>query len=168
MTLTMTGFRPLREFMSLRDAMDRLFEDSYVNSGSWHSLTGNGSRYLPIDLYETPEAFVLRAHVPGVSADGLDVNYQQGILTLRAVTPEPELQDGWRWYVREIGVGEVTRQISLPRAIDVDQATAQFENGVLTLTLPKSAEAKPRRIAIQNGGTSYEGQPAQIESGSDQ
>jgi HSP20 family protein len=150
MTL-MTGFRPLREFMTLRDAVDRLFEDSFASPGSLYSLTGNG-RYLPIDVYETPEEIVVRAHVPGVTPDKLDVSYQQGVLTLRATTPAIDNQDGWRWYVHEIGAGEVTRQITLPRTIDVDQATAAFENGVLTLTLPKSATAKPRRISINGEG----------------
>jgi HSP20 family protein len=164
----MTGFRPLREFTTLRDAMDRLFEDSFVNPGSWYNLSGNGSRYMPIDLYETPDEFVLRAHVPGVSPDGLEVNYQQGVLTLRATTKAPEVQESWRWYAREIGAGEVTRQITLPREIDVDHARASFENGVLTLTLPKSPEAKPRRIQIGIGGGAEHGEPHQIESGSQQ
>jgi HSP20 family protein len=115
-----------------------------------YSLTGGGS-YLPIDVYETQDDLVVRAHVPGVTPDELEVNYQQGVLTLRATTKPVEAKDGWRWYVRELGAGEVTRQITLPREIDVDHATASFENGVLTLTLPKSAAAKPRRIAIANG-----------------
>ena len=164
MTL-MTGFRPLREFTTLRDAMDRLFEDSFVNPGNLYSLAGNaGSRYLPIDVYETPDEFVVRAHVPGVTPDGLEVNYQQGVLTLRATTEQPKVEDSWRWYVREIGAGEVTRQITLPREIDVDHATANFENGVLTLKLPKSAAAKPRKITIGAGSESSNGH-AQIESG---
>jgi len=148
----MTGFRPLRDFMTLRDAVDRLFDDNFANSGNWYSLAGSG-RYLPIDVYETQDEIVVRAHVPGVSPDELEVNYQQGVLTLRATMKGVESQDGWRWYVREIGAGEVTRQITLPRGIDVDQASANFENGVLTLTLPKSATAKPRRITIGNGGS---------------
>jgi len=147
----MTGFRPLRDFMTLRDAVYRLFDDNFVNPGSWYSLTGSGGRYLPIDVYETKDEIVVRAHVPGVSPDELEVNCQQGVLTLRATTKQPEGQEGARWYVRELGGGEVTRQITLPRDIDVDQATANFENGVLTLTLPKSASAKPRRITIGNG-----------------
>jgi len=144
----MTGFRPLRDFMTLRAAVDRLFEDGYANSGGgYYSLTG-GSRYLPIDVYETPDEIVVRAHVPGVTSDNLEINFYQGVLTLRAVNPTVETKDGWRWYVHELGGGEVTRQIALPRDIDVDHATADFDNGVLTLTLPKSASAKPRRIAI--------------------
>jgi HSP20 family protein len=165
MAVTMTGFRPLREAMTLRDAMDRLFQDSFVNPGSWYSIAGNGSRYLPIDLYETPDAFVLRAYVPGVTPDGLEVSYQQGVLTLRATTQAPEVQEGWRWYAHELGAGEVTRQITLPREIDVDHAQAGFENGVLTLTLPKSADAKPRRIEIGAGNGQFQSQAHQIESG---
>jgi HSP20 family protein len=161
----MTGFRPLREFTTLRDAMDRLFEDSFVNPGSLYSVAGNGgSRYLPIDLYETPDDFIVRAHVPGVTPEGLDVSYQQGVLTLRATSKAAETQESWRWYVREIGAGEVTRQISLPREIDVDRAAASFENGVLTLTLPKSATAKPRKIEIGASQNGHQQISAQSES----
>jgi HSP20 family protein len=149
MTL-MTGFRPLREFMTLRDAVDRLFDDSFASSGGWYNLTGSG-RFLPVDVFETPDEIVVRAQVPGVTPDNLEISYQLGILTLRATTPEQPNNDGWRWYVREIGAGEVARQITLPREIDVDNATARFENGVLVLTLPKSPSAKPRRIEINAG-----------------
>jgi len=148
------SYRPLREFMTLRDAMDRFLEDSVGGPGGFYSLTG-GSRYLPIDVYETPDEIVVRAHVPGVTQDQLEVSYQQGVLTLRATTPATESQDGWRWHVRELGAGEVTRQIALPREIDVDAARASFENGVLTLALPKSANAKPRKIAIGNGANGH-------------
>jgi HSP20 family protein len=165
MTLT-TGFRPLRDFMTLRDAVDRLFDDSFVNPGNWYSVAGSGgSRYLPIDVYETPDELVVRAYVPGVSPDELEVNYQQGVLSLRATTEAPETQDGWRWYLHEIPSGEVTRQISLPREIDVDQAKANFENGVLTLTMPKSAGSKPKKISIGTGARTGNGQ-GQLGSGS--
>lgn len=148
--MTMTGFRPLRDFMTLRDAMDRLFEDSFVSPGRWFNITsnGNGNGYLPLDIYETPEEIVLRAYVPGVTPDNLDVNYQQGVLTLRAKTVAPEVGENARWYLRELGAGEVIRQVTLPREIDVDHARASFEHGVLTLQLPKTPEAKPKQIKI--------------------
>ena len=158
--MTMNGFRPLREFMTLRDAMDRLFEDSFVTPGRWFNITanngnGNGSGYLPLDIYETPDELVLRAYVPGVTPDNLDVNYQQGVLTLRAKTVAPDVDENVRWYVHELGAGEVIRQVSLPRDVDVDHAQAAFEHGVLTLHLPKTAEAKPKQIKI---GTSAQQQ----------
>jgi HSP20 family protein len=151
MNVTMTGLRPLRDFMTLRDAMDRLFEDSFVSPGRWFNLTGSGGTgYLPLDIYETPDDIVVRAYVPGVTPQNLDVNYQKGVLTLRATSAAPETQENWRWYVHEITPGEVIRQVTLPGEIDVDHATANFEHGVLTLQLPKTAEAKPKQIKIAN------------------
>ena len=127
--MTINGFRPLREFMTLRDAMDRLFEDSFVTPGQWFNLTSNGNGtgtgYLPLDIYETPEEIVVRAYVPGVTPDNLDVNYQQGVLTLRANTVKPEVGENVRWYLRELGAGDVIRQVTLPREIDVDHARAR-------------------------------------------
>lgn len=158
MTLTMTGFRPLRDFMTLRDAMDRFFDDSFLSSGRLFNLTGAGGGYLPLDVYETPDEIVVRAHVPGVTPENLEINYQQGVLTLHAKSTAPEVQESWRWYVNEISAGEVVRQISLPRHIDVDRASASFEHGVLTLQLPKTAEAKPKQIPISNA-------PQQIGAG---
>jgi HSP20 family protein len=133
--------------------MDRLFEDSFVTPGRWFNLTGNGtgSGYLPLDIYETPDEIVLRAHVPGVTPDNLEVNYQQGALTLRAKTVGPDAGENVRWYVRELSGGEVIRQVALPRDIDVDHAQASFEHVVLTLHLPKTAEAKPKQIKIGTG-----------------
>lgn len=153
MTLTtMNGIRPLRDFMTLRDAMDRLFEDSFVSPARWFNISGNGggTGYMPLDIYETPEQLVVRAYVPGVSPENLDVNYQQGLLTLRAKTSSPEVDENWRWYLHEITPGELIRQVALPRQIDVDNATASFEHGVLTLQLPKTAEARPKQIKINS------------------
>jgi HSP20 family protein len=164
--MTLTGFRPLRDFMTLRDAMDRLFDDSFVTPGRWFNLAsnGNGTGYLPFDIYETPDEIVLRAFVPGVTPENLDVNYQQGVLTLRAKTEAPELQNEVRWYVRELSAGEVIRQVALPREVDVDHAQAAFEHGVLTLHLPKTAEAKPKQIKIGSGSQQQIGAGAGSQS----
>lgn len=164
--MTMNGFRPLREFMTLRDAMDRLFEDSFVTPGRWFNLTSNsnGTGYLPLDIYETPDELVLRAFVPGVTPENLDVNYQQGVLTLRAKTIAPEVDENVRWYVRELSAGEIIRQVSLPRHVDVDHAQASFEHGVLTLHLPKTADAKPKQIQIGSGSQQQIGAGAGSQS----
>lgn len=157
--MTLTGFRPLRDFMTLRDAMDRLFEDSFVGPGNWHNLTVNGgTRYMPLDVYETPDEIVVRAFVPGVTPDGLEINYQQGVLSLRAKTELPDPQESWRWLIRELSSGDVIRQVQLPRSVDADNASASFEHGVLTMHLPKTAEAKPKHIPISTA-------PQQIEAG---
>ncbi len=146
--MTLTRFSPLRDFVSLREAMDRLFEDSFVSPSNWTTLAGNGTRYMPLDIFETPNDIVVRAVVPGVDPEALDVQYQQGTLTLRAKATAPQLEEGSRWYIHEIGAGEFMRQVTLPREVDVEQAHTSFENGVLTLTLPKTPDARPKQIRI--------------------
>jgi HSP20 family protein len=147
--MAMTALSPLRDFMSLRDAMDRFFDDRWISPGSWLTWTGAGTQSLPLDVYETSDDFVVRALVPGVSRDGIDVQYEHGVLTIRTKTEAPEV-DGATWLVREIGAGQTVRQIGLPRAVDVDKATTSFENGVLTLTLPKTPDAKPKQIKVES------------------
>jgi HSP20 family protein len=146
--MTRTGMSPLRDFMSLRDGMDRLFEDRWVSPGSWLTWSSNGTNYLPLDIYETPDEIVVRAVVPGVRPEGIDIQFQGGVLTLRATTDEHALPDGATWLAHEITPGEYIRQITLPRSVDADQAETSFENGVLSLTLPKTADAKPKQIKV--------------------
>ena len=144
------GFSPLRDFMSLRESMDRLFEDRWVSPGSWLTWSSLGTNYLPIDVYETADDIVLRAVVSGVDPEGIDIQFQGGVLTLRAKSQEPDLPEGATWLVHEVTPGEYIRQISLPRSIDADNARTTFENGVLTLTLPKTEEAKPKQIKVES------------------
>jgi HSP20 family protein len=146
--LAMAGLTPLRDFMSLRETMDRLFDDRWISPGSWLTWTAVGTQYLPLDVYETADEFVVRAQVPGVKPEAIDVQYQQGVLTIRTRTEARPLPDGATWLVNEIGAGQSVRQITLPRTVDVDKATTRFEAGVLTLTLPKTADARPKQIKV--------------------
>ncbi len=143
-----TNFSPLRDFMSLRDGMDRLFEDRWVGPGSWLTWSSMGTSFLPRDIYETADELGVRAVVPGVEPDGIDIQFQGGVLTLRAKSDEPALPEGSTWIVHEVTPAEYIRQVTLPRTIDADQAHTNFENGVLTLTLPKTADAKPKQIKV--------------------
>jgi HSP20 family protein len=141
-------FDPWREFVSLRDAVDRLFEESIVNTDRLFSLIGTPVRAMPLEVYETPDEMVVRAMVPGVKPDNLQVEYQDGVLTLRAKTEAGPSRDDWTWHLKEIAYGEVVRSITLPKAIDVDRAEATFADGVLTLRLPKAEHAKPKQIKV--------------------
>jgi HSP20 family protein len=143
-------FSPLRDFMTLRDSMDRLFEDRWVSPGNWLTWSSLGTNYLPIDIYETSDEIILRAVVSGVGPDGIDIQFQGGVLTLRAKAEELELPEGATWLVHEVTPGEYIRQITLPRAVDADKARTMFENGVLTLTLPKTEDAKPKQIKVES------------------
>ncbi len=147
MTMQRFNLNPvLRDFVSLREAVDRLFDESFVSpTKAW---SGTGSRPMPLEIYETPDEIVVRALTPGVAPDQLDIQYQQGVLTLRASTQTPAAHDDWAWHIREFGYGEMLRTVTLPKEIDVDRANATFEHGVLTLRLPKAEQAKPRQISI--------------------
>ncbi len=147
--MTVTRWNPFRDFVSLRDAVDRLFEESFVNPDRLFSVTGVAARAMPLEIYETPDQIVVRALCPGVKPDGLDVSYQQGVLTLRARTQAPAAHDDWTWHLREFGYGEMTRTIALPREVDADRAEAHFVDGILTLTLPNAEAAKPKQIKIE-------------------
>lgn len=153
MTMQRFNLNPfLRDFVTLREAVDRLFDESFVSPTRALSWSGTGNRPMPLEIYETPDDIVVRALTPGVTPDQLDVQYQQGVLTLRASTETPSAHDDWTWHVREFGYGEMIRTVTLPKEIDVDRANATFEHGVLTLRLPKAEQAKPRQIEISGAG----------------
>lgn len=147
----MATLTPFRDFTALRDAMDRIFDETFSNMASFGSWSGNGTamRYLPLDVYETGDDVIVRAVIPGVDPSDIDIQFQHGVLTLRARTKASEQHEDLRWHIREIPAGEWVRQVTLPQGVDPDKATTAYENGVLTLTLPKAEEAKPKRITVQ-------------------
>jgi HSP20 family protein len=148
--MTIQRWNPfLRDFVSLRDAVDRLFEESFVSPERLLSAAGTGTRPMGLEVYETPDEVVVRALTPGVSPEDLDLQYHEGVLTLRARSQAPESHDDWTWHLREIPYGEMVRSITLPRQIDAEHAQASFADGVLTLRMPKTEQAKPRTIPIQ-------------------
>jgi HSP20 family protein len=128
--------------------MDRLFDRAWVGPSSWLMLAGAAMPSMPVDVYETADEIVVRALVPGIRPDAIDAQYQDGVLTLRTKVEASGVPEGATWLVREIGNGEAVRRIALRRAIEIDRATSSFENGVLTLTLPKAPDAKPRQIKV--------------------
>jgi HSP20 family protein len=136
--------------LALRDAMNQLFEESFVRP-FFRSGNGNGNhhQYLPVDIYETDESFVVKAFVPGVTADGLDITTQLNTVTIRAVQPS-ETQENVHYYLRERSTGPWVRSFELPVPIDAQHIEARLEQGVLVLTLPKAPEAKPHRVSIKS------------------
>jgi HSP20 family protein len=145
--VTMTRFNLFRDFVDLRDSVDRLFQETFGPTDRllpWAPTT----RMIPLEVYETPDEVVVRALVPGIAPESIDLQYQQGMLTLRASAATPEPGSDWTWHIQEFGYGDMVRRITLPKAVDVDQARTHFEHGILTLTLPKVAEARPKQIRV--------------------
>jgi len=135
--------------LSLRDAFNQLFEESFVRPWGFYA-GGDGAKYLPLDIYETDDSFVVKAFVPGVSAEHLDITVQQNTLTIKA-EQQIEQQEGARYYLRERVGGTWYRSFELPAPVDADHIDAKLENGVLWLSLPKAPQARPHKVQIKAG-----------------
>jgi len=107
--------------------------------------------FMPLDVYQTPNELVIKATVPGVKPEEVDITITGDTLTIGAEVKEEKIEKAEYLY-RERRFGSATRTITLPKALKGDQAHASFENGVLTLTIPKAEEAKPRQIKVKPQG----------------
>jgi len=139
---------PVRDMVSLREAMDRLFEESFVRPRSWLAPT-EGMATLALDLFESEDDVTVRASIPGVKPEDIDISITGDVLTIKGETSEEKEEKTGNYRLRERRYGAFQRSVSLPTLIDTSKATAEFENGVLTLTLPKVEEVKPKSIKIK-------------------
>jgi HSP20 family protein len=159
---------PFGELLSLRQAMDRLFEDSFVRPLNWGSAVMQGTG-LPVDVSMTADELVVEAQLPGIKPEDVDITVENGTLAIRAELVSDRQEDEGDYLVREIRRGTVSRTIGLPNGLQADKAEATFDNGVLTLRIPKAEETKPRQIRITPAGNgSTNGQRTLPTSGEQQ
>jgi len=138
---------PFGELMTLRRAMDRIFDEDLFRSAP--AENGQSSdMLLPLDVTTTKDALVVQASLPGVQPDQVEITVENGTLTITGQTAEERLDDGASHLVREIRRGSFSRSVTLPNGLEPDKAEATFENGVLRLRLPKAEQVKPRQIRI--------------------
>jgi HSP20 family protein len=147
---------PTRELDSLQGEMNRLFSSFFDTPSATKGGNGNGGtrRWIPsMDLVETQDNFVLKADLPGMSEGDVNVELENNVLTISGErkTEHEEQHEGY--YRLERATGAFSRALSLPEGIDADAVSAQFDNGVLTVRIPKPAQVKPRRVKIGVGGT---------------
>jgi HSP20 family protein len=139
---------PLGELVSLRQAMDRLFEDSFVRPrGAWGFAAETGAS-LPLDVTNTPDSLIVEAALPGVRPDDVEITVEDGTLTIRAETGTERQETQGETIISEIRRGSMSRAITLPSGLEADKAGATFENGVLRLSFPRAEAVKPRQIRI--------------------
>jgi HSP20 family protein len=150
--MAMEMWDPFEQALSLRAAMDRLMQESFVRPTSGSRSRGDQGMMLPLDIRESEDAYTLQASLPGVKPEDVQIQITGDTVTIRGETQENrEEKRGDQVIMRERRAGVFARTVSLPTPIDADHADARFENGVLTLTLPKSQQAKPRRVAVRAG-----------------
>ena len=135
-------------YPSLLDEMDRLFDAAFPALSSFHR--GNGFDWqgqFPVDLYQDKDAFTVRAELPGFRKEDISLDLADGLLTVTA-HQKTEAKTGEKETTETVQERRASRAVALPDNIDVEKIAAAYENGVLTITLPKREEVKPRQIAI--------------------
>jgi HSP20 family protein len=137
---------PVREIASMRDTMDRLFDDGFarpLTAALWDVSAP------AMDLYQTEDAVVVKMAVPGVDPNDIQVSVANGVLTIRGEIKEEKEEKEKTYHLRERRSGFFSRSVALPIQADTEKAAAEFENGVLTLTLPKAEAAKSKTISVR-------------------
>jgi HSP20 family protein len=177
-----TRYDPFREALSLRRAMDQLFEQSFVRPGM---MPGAPSMMAPMDVCETPNGYEVDVALPGVRPEDVEIVVDQNTLTIRGrYSQQNEHQDqpeqvqaqqqaqqqgqpqqtgdrhkqGHNYLLKEIVSGSFERTITFSRPIDTNKVQTKFENGILTILLPVSEASRPKRISLTGG----QAQPQQV------
>lgn len=141
----MTRWDPFREAVTLREAMDRLFEDSYTPARRRNQAAEQVWR-LPLDAYVTPEEIIVLANMPGVKPEDVEITVEGDTLTIRGERPAPIENVNYVMQERTFGKFQRTLNINVP--VDANRAEARYENGLLTLVIPKAEAAKPKVIQV--------------------
>ena len=141
-------WHPFTELMSLRQAMDRLFEDSFVHPS--RSLEALGEVAAPtLDVYQTPSEIVVKAALPGVKPEDVNIDITGDALTIKGESKAEQEVKREDYLYQERRYGAFSRSVVLPEGLKSDKAEATIEDGVLTLTIPKAEEVKPKAIKVK-------------------
>ena len=135
--------------MALRNTMERLMED--VERPLWRAESSEFLR-LAVDVSETDDSFIVKASLPGINPEDLDISMTDNVLTIKGEIKMEEEKEGEKYHIRERRFGRFMRSLTFPVPVDADKIEATYENGVLTLVLPKAEEAKPKKIEIKTNG----------------
>lgn len=141
---TITRWNPIRELSAVQSLVDRMLEDVEGTT------SGNGfRRNLALDITETKDAYSVVTALPGVDAENIEINMHDQVLTIEAEIPENVIEEeGTRVLLRERSYGRYSRQVRLPQPVNADAIEANYNDGVLSLTLPKAEHALPRTIKV--------------------
>lgn len=136
---------PLREMSGVRNMMDWAFDDFFRRSPA----DFESANTVDVNMIQNDNELVLKASIPGVKPEDIKISVSGDTLTLSGETKEEDEEKDANYHLHEMRYGYFSRSISLPVKVDSDKAKAEFENGVLKLTLPKSEEVKPKTITVK-------------------
>ena len=146
--MTLVRFDPFRELSTMQDRINRIFGDAYTRRYD-DDLTQRGEWFPPVDIYENAnQEIVLKAELPGLAREDIDLRVENNTLTLRGERKRETEVKQEQYHRVERSYGAFSRSFSLPSRIDTEKVRAEFKEGVLSITLPVKAEAKPRQIEV--------------------
>lgn len=149
---TLTRWNPAREITSMREVMDRLFNDNFFRP--YRQLQEFGAGFglgLSMDIFEEGDKYVVEAALPGMKPEDVDISLQGNTLTIKGRLPESQVQEGRNYLLKELSGGEFVRTVTLPAEVNADQVDATFESGMLHLVLPKTPAYQSKRIEVRSG-----------------
>lgn len=159
--MNIVRWEPFGEIVSLRGAMDRLFKDSFVRAPRlWPRF---GGWELPLDMYQTADEVVIKAAIPGLKPEEVDISITGDTLIIKGEHKEEHEIKEENYLCKERHYGTFSRSVLIPVKVKSDKAEAAFENGVLTLSLPKAEEVKPKQIKVKTKQIT-EGKKAETKS----
>jgi len=141
-----TRWEPFREMRRMHDMLDQLMDRSFWD---YPSETQRKKDFLPLDVYQTENNVVVKATAPGFKAEDIDISITGDSLTIRAEVSEEKEEEGAQYYLRERRASSFSRTITLPAPVKSEEASAEFSNGELTLTLPIIEDVKPKTITVK-------------------
>ena len=147
--MAMTRFDPFRDLAVLQDRMNRLFNDRFQGRGREDDLMSSGSWTPAVDIYEAEGSLVLKAELPDLRREDIDVNIDNNTLTIRGERKLDSEVKQESFHRIERAYGTFVRQFTLPPTVDSAKIAAEYKNGVLTVTLPVREEAKPRSVKVE-------------------
>jgi HSP20 family protein len=146
--MTMVRFDPFRELATMQDRINRIFGDAYTRRHD-DDLTQRGEWSPAVDIYENAhQEIVLKAELPGIAREDIDLRVENNTLTLRGERKRDTEVKQEQYHRVERAYGAFSRSFSLPSRIDTEKVRAEFKDGVLAITLPVKAEARPRQIEV--------------------
>ncbi len=148
----LTRWEPFRGAISLREAINWLFDESFLRAfgDDWMTLWPERGIGVPVDMYETDNEVVVKASVPGLKPEDLNITVTDDLLTIKGETKDEQEVERGSYHLRERRYGAFERTIRLPVPVKADKAEAVFQNGVLTLTLPKVEKARAKTIKVKS------------------
>ena len=137
-------YKPGRDMMTLREAMDQLFDEAFTRPFGMSEFS------MPaIDLYQTNEDVIVKAALPGMTAEDVELSVAGEMLTLKGEIQRKDEREDAAYLIREQRYGRFERSLMLPTEVQSDKAQAEFENGILTVTLPKAEQVRPKTITVK-------------------